>query len=129
MSGKTIEIEKGDTFTITPGAATVDAYRDGRCVAIYYQNGTYREGCATQRAASEQDVSRPVALAILGAFGFTVVEKQPEAEAVVVTHGVQYPECDGLFSYVGTKAACDKFALECGGYVVVRIRFGGASNG
>lgn len=67
---KTIDVEAGDTFTITPGAACVDVYRDGKCVAIYYQNGTFHESCATGRAALEQDVSRHVAQSILQRIGW-----------------------------------------------------------
>lgn len=115
---KTIEIEKGDTFfrsdSGSAGIQRGDKWRWLSTEWFFYQHGYPSIALSEFRT-------------IAAICGYTVVEKQPEPEAVVVTHGVQNPHINGLLTFIGTLDACRKFAngTQSG---VVPIRFGGASN-
>ena len=122
MSGKTIEIEKGDTFTITELGALF-RYSGRKCFHI---DGS---SAGSKRTSGERDITAAQFRTIAEIAGYAVTEKPAEAEAVVVTHGVKFNRHHGVCAFVGDLASCREYAKCMEECTVVPIRFGGASNG
>jgi len=121
MSGKTIDVEAGDTFTVSSNGRPWQ-YRNGQCRGMGDVSFTM-----LSRAAGEQTIARCQFEDIAEMAGYSIVERIEIPRPVVITHGVLAASRKDVFTYVGTEAGCHDMANDR--TRVVPVRFGGASNG
>jgi len=128
MSGKTIEIEKGDTFTFDKQTGTVYVWHGAEYVGWGAIDGESENEGGEHRKESERDISRADALTLLRIYGAPFVEME-SVPTVTVEWGVQDESCGLVMAFDSREHATKKAEGWGRGHKLVRIRFGGASNG